>query len=133
MRIEESCLWALRNRITESEDNVPQLKRITLATTDTAAMAAFYNHIFGAELSPIAAYGTTLYKGSLGAVELLLCPNEIAAVIAEQNRHQLRFEVEDIDSLIQRVLEAGGTVDGEIAVDSHTGVRSVAVRDPDGN
>lgn len=106
------------------------LDHMTLATTHTAAMVAFYNSVFDANLVPVAAYGSTLYKGALAGIALLFCPNEIAGVQAEQNRHQLRFTVPDLEQVLASVRAAGGSVDADQSGDQ-TG-RAV-VRDPDGN
>lgn len=106
------------------------LDHITLASTHTAAMVAFYNSVFDASLVPIAAHGSTLYRGSLAGIALLLCPNEIAGVQAEQNRHQLRFRVSDLAQVLERVQAAGGTVDAD---QGDTQTARAAVRDPDGN
>jgi predicted enzyme related to lactoylglutathione lyase len=77
------------------------------------------------------AYGTSLHEGTLGGLQLLLCPNEIARVNAEQNRHQLKFHVENIADSLKRVVAAGGSVQGEVT--EFAGEKIVAVRDPDGN
>jgi len=73
--------------------------------------------------------GTTLYRGVLAGIPLLLCPNEIAGVEAEQSRHQLALRVADLSSLLQHVETMGGVIDTP-APDSLT--RAV-LRDPDGN
>jgi predicted enzyme related to lactoylglutathione lyase len=107
------------------------LTDLTLATTDTPGMVAFYNAVFDAGLEPVAAYGTTLYRGRLAGLGLLLCPNEIAGVDAQQNRHQLRFHVARLDEVIARAQATGGSLKGEIGEDR--GRRLAAVVDPDGN
>lgn len=106
------------------------LDHITLATTHTAAMVTFYNNVFAANLVPVPAYGSTLHRGSVAGIDLLLCPNEIAGVEAEQNRHQLRFRVPNLAQVLVRVQAAGGTIDADQSGDQ-TG--RAAVRDPDGN
>ncbi len=110
------------------------LNRVTLATTNMAAMVRFYNEVFGAELQPAPQYGATtpaFHQGTLAGVSLLLCPNQIARVKAAQNRHQLRFAVTDIEAAIQSVQAAGGKADGKIT--KQQGEKLIAVRDPDGN
>lgn len=106
------------------------LDHITLATTHTAAMVTFYNRVFEANLVPVSAYSSTLHRGSLAGIELLLCPNEIAGVQAEQNRHQLRFRVPNLAQVLARVQAAGGTIDVDQSGDQ---TARAAVRDPDGN
>ena len=62
---------------------------------------------------------------------LQLCPNDIANVVAEQNRHQLRFQVADLDAMLARVQAAGGALHGDMTQEG--GKRLAAVEDPDGN
>lgn len=107
------------------------LTDMTLVATDVPAMVAFYNAVFEAGLTPRAAFGATLYRGTLGGVGLQLCPNEVAGVVAEQNRHQLRFRVRNLDTMLARVRAAGGVLRGEISQEA--GQRLAAVVDPDGN
>jgi predicted enzyme related to lactoylglutathione lyase len=104
---------------------------LTLAATDMPGMVAFYNALFHADLQPMAAYGTTLYRGRLSGLGLLLCPNEIAGVQAEQSRHQLRFRVAQFQQVLAQAQAAGGTLRGEVL--GEVGKRLAAVVDPDGN
>lgn len=106
-----------------------QLTQITLATTHTAKMVKFYNTLFGAELQPTEAYGTTLYNGSLAGIPLVICPNEIAGVQAEQSRHQLSFRVADLAAILSRVEAAGGSIETPMP----DPLTQAILRDPDGN
>ena len=106
-----------------------QLMQMTLATTHTPEMVRFYDALFGTELQAKGAFGTTLYRGTLAGIPLLLCPNEIAGVEAEQSRHQLAFRVHDLSTLLQNVESAGGTAETP-ASDSAT---TAILKDPDGN
>ncbi|HEU4325984.1 MAG TPA: VOC family protein [Roseiflexaceae bacterium] len=103
------------------------LVRLTLATTETERMAAFYTGVFAADLQPVAAYGTTLYRGSLAGVPLVLCPNVIAGVVAEQSRHQITLLVPELTPLLDQVRAHGGRVLG------HPDSTTATVADPDGN
>jgi len=106
-----------------------QLTQLTLATTRTPEMARFYDTLFGTQLQATEAYGTTLYHGTLAGIPLILCPNEIAGVQAEQSRHQLTLRVADLSGLLQIVEIAGGgihTAPAELIV-------GAILRDPDGN
>ena len=103
-----------------------RLTRITIAVTDMSAMRRFYDTVFDAGLHPISAYGTTLYEGQLAGLELLMCPNEIAGVEAQQNRKQLRIAVPDLDAITQRATVAGGSIRNQTA-------DLLGVVDPDGN
>jgi predicted enzyme related to lactoylglutathione lyase len=99
---------------------------LTLTAVDVPAMVRFYDALFGAGLQPVAAFGTTLYRGMLHGVPLLICPNSIADVDAAQNRHQFTYETPDLDAVIEAALAAGGVIrerDGVVAT----------VLDPDGN
>ena len=107
-------------------DATPSLVGITLATTETEAMAAFYAGVFAAALEPVAAYGTTLYRGALAGLPLVLCPNTIAGVVAEQSRHQLTLRVARLAPLLDLVAAHGGRVLAR-------GGASATVSDPDGN
>lgn len=102
------------------------LTEIALVAHDVPAMVRFYDAFFGAELRPVAAYGTTLYHGSLHGALLILCPNAIAGVQAEQSRHQFSYQTPDLAAAVEAALQAGGTVrDREAA--------TATVVDPDGN
>ena len=61
------------------------LTQITLAATNLEAMAAFYNATFAADLRPIAAHDTTLYRGALHNVVFLLCPNSLAGLLLRRS------------------------------------------------
>jgi predicted enzyme related to lactoylglutathione lyase len=106
-----------------------QLTQMTLATTHMPEMVRFYNTLFGSELQPTEISGTTLYRGTLAGIPLLLCPNEIAGVEAEQSRHQLAIRVAELTTLLELVETAGGSLETPIT-DSMT---SAILRDPDGN
>lgn len=106
-----------------------QLTQMTLATIHMPEMVRFYNTLFGTELQPTEAYGTTLYRGTLAGIPLLLCPNEIAGVEAEQSRHQLAIRVADLSTLLELVETAGGSLETPLT----DAVTHVTLRDPDGN
>lgn len=89
-------------------------------------MVEFYNALFEARLTPLDAYGMTLYRGKLADLDLLLCPNEIAQVEVQQNRKQLRIAAENIEEIADRVLKAGGQIVNQTE-------QSLGVSDPDGN
>ena len=110
-------------------DSSLQLTQMTLATIRTTEMAKFYDTLFGTQLQVVEAYGTTLYRGTLAGVPLLLCPNEIAGVEAEQSRHQLAFKVGNLSALLQHVESAGGTAEIPASDSANTAI----LKDPDGN
>jgi predicted enzyme related to lactoylglutathione lyase len=106
-----------------------QLTQMTLATTRTTEMVKFYDTLFGTELQPNEAYGTVLYHGVLAGFPLVICPNEIAGVQAEQSRHQLAFRVADLAAILSQVEAAGGSIETPMA----DPLTQAILRDPDGN
>ena len=111
-------------------ESLVQLTQITLATTHTAEMVKFYDTIFGTELQPTEAYGTTLYNGTLAGIPLTICPNEIAGVQAEQSCHKLGFRAADLIAILSRVEVAGGSIEAPLTDDP---LAQAILRDPDGN
>jgi catechol 2,3-dioxygenase-like lactoylglutathione lyase family enzyme len=101
-----------------------RLTRITLAAEDLDAMVAFYDGVFGCHL---VASGP-LYVGELAGLPFAMCPNDLAGVVASQNRHQLRIAVDDVASTVARVTELGGEV-----MDAASTPALTAIADPDGN
>ena len=109
-----------------------RLVGITIAAVRIEQMVAFYNAVFGARLQPTVHIGDAqFYGGAINGIELTLCPNAIAGVVAEQNRQQFRFAVEDLDALMQRGLANHGR---EInPIDEYKGAKVASLADPDGN
>lgn len=103
-----------------------KIDRVTLAATHVQAIVAFYNTVFDARLEPVAAFGTTLYKGRFVGLDLVICPNEIAGVDARQNRHQFRLTVPELMPFIDRLRGAGGTIINQ-------DINTIGFSDPDGN
>lgn len=108
-----------------------ELTKITIAPVNTDKMVRFYNAVFNTELQPFEAMGTTLYNGQLAGVPLLFCPNDILDIKAEKNRQQLSFSVETFDSFVQKVLDNGGGVLGDIQAGPQG--KACGITDPDGN
>jgi len=106
-----------------------QLSQITLATVRTPEMVKFYDTLFGTHLQATVSYGKTLYHGTLAGIPLVICPNEIAGVEAEQSRHQLTLRVADLSGLLQLVEIAGGGIHTAAAET----ILSAILRDPDDN
>ena len=105
----------------------PQLTQMTLANTRTLEMVKFYDTLFDTQLQATEAYGTTLYNGTLAGIPLVICPNEIAGVIAEQSRHQLTLRVTGLAALLELVETNGGKIE------TPNVTTSAILRDPDGN
>ena len=107
------------------------LAQITLATTNTAAMVAFYNALFAADLQPIQTFGANLYRGVLHDVPFVICPNTLANVQAQQNRHQFSYTAADLQMVVEQAIKAGGRLHSELQSDEQG--LSATVLDPDGN
>lgn len=109
-----------------------RMDRITLAVEHIPEMVTFYNAVFNARLIPIGASADApFHRGKLAGTELLFCPNSIARVDARQNRHQLRFVVDDLERVLAQAAAAGGLTRYDIHANAQ--MQSAAVEDPDGN
>jgi predicted enzyme related to lactoylglutathione lyase len=109
-----------------------QLDRITIAITQMDGMVDFYNAVFDSDLQPLEPMnGFQFYGGKLAGTNLLFCPNEIAGVVAERNRHQLRFVVEDVDGIRHKATQFGGGVLDDLYITSSS--KGGSVSDPEGN
>jgi predicted enzyme related to lactoylglutathione lyase len=109
-----------------------RIDRITIAVTHMDAMVRFYNAVFDAGLKPGAQMGGfQFYGGTLAEIELLFCPNEIAGVVAEQNREQFRIVVDDLEKVRQQAIEAGGSALDDVRITTTSKI--AGLRDPDGN
>ncbi|MYD10112.1 MAG: VOC family protein [Chloroflexi bacterium] len=105
---------------------------VTIAADNMKEMVRFYNAVFDAGLKETARIGEQqFYGGALAGLELVLCSNAIAGVNAEQNRQQFRFEVSEIEMVMETGLANHGV---EInPVDDFIGVKVASMADPDGN
>ncbi len=108
-----------------------KLSKITVSITNIDLMVNFYKTVFDCDFKEINAFGTTLYSDSFCGINILLCPNTIAGVVAEQNRQQFDIEVTDINKTIQNVITAGGSLKREI--EQNTNQKIASIVDPDGN
>ena len=105
---------------------------LTIAAVNTQKMVRFYNAVFDAGLKETVHIGDQqFFGGKLAGLELVLCPNAIAGVVAEQNRQQFRFEVDDIEAVMAKGLANHGS---EInPIDEYKGAKVASMADPDGN
>lgn len=108
-----------------------QLAGFTIAAVDMEAMVHFYNGVFAADLQPVEAFGTVLYRGALADHMLTLCPNTLLEIKAEKNRIQLSLYVETLDETLDAVASHGGTL-LQPPTATQTG-RTCGITDPDGN
>lgn len=104
--------------------------QLTLAATNIEQMAAFYNAVLFTNFRKIKHGEHTLYEGFLVNIPLLLCPNAIAGVVAEQSRLQFHVCVPDLGRALEKVVEHGGTI---VTPPSAGGIKAAIVADPDGN
>lgn len=108
-----------------------EIGKITIAVTNTEQMVAFYKNVYKCELKEFDVNGTTLYSGQIAGVKILLCPNSLAGVKAEQNRHQFDYIVKDLDRLVSFALASGGALQGKVEVIRDQ--KTATIVDPDGN
>jgi len=107
------------------------IQGITIAITNMKQMLAFYSNVFDIQFEEREMYGSKLYSGIWGGLNLLFCPAEIAQNTATQNRHQFDITVSDVQKTIELVLKYKGNTMGEISEDKTT--LSIGVYDPDKN
>jgi predicted enzyme related to lactoylglutathione lyase len=107
------------------------LKGMTVAVVRLPAMVDFYQSVFQAEFQPVEAYGAMMFRGRIAGLDVLLYPQELAGIHAEQNRFLLKFQVRDIHHTLDLALTNGGSLLN--APTENDGAKTAAVRDPDGN
>jgi predicted enzyme related to lactoylglutathione lyase len=108
-----------------------KIAKITLAVTNTEKMVAFYGNVYKCEFREIRLNGTKLYSGELAGLKILLCPNTLAGVKAEQSRHQFEYIVNDLDQVVRAALAAGGSLQGKVDITPQHKIATIL--DPDGN
>lgn len=118
-------------QLQEMKENKPHIEGMTVAVTNMKPMLEFYTGVFEMKFEPIELYGSTLYSSRLDALKVLFCPAEVASNTAKQNRHQFDIIVQDLDNLMERALQFGGSLLGEVVEDDAS--KSVGIYDPDGN
>jgi predicted enzyme related to lactoylglutathione lyase len=107
------------------------LVHFTLASDHAEASMMFYRAVFEEEFVPVAIGDATLYRGSLAGMGMVICPSEMAAVVANRSRHQLQFQVDDVGQLVERCEATGGRVHTPLM--DHNGRDYAVVCDPDNN
>ena len=109
-----------------------KLDGLTIAVTDMKRMVAFYNAVFACNLEPTVNIGDQqFYGGQILDMSLTFCPNGIAGVVAQQNRQQFRFRVDDIADVMAKGLANHGAEINEI--NEYKGAKVGSLADPDGN
>jgi predicted enzyme related to lactoylglutathione lyase len=112
---------------------MPSTLQPMIITADLARTLAFYAGLLGAtETQRVPPEGRVFYVGlRIGDSDLGLVSDDSVAD-ASTGRILLSFEVADVDALLPRVQELGGTVTGG-PTDMPWGQRVVHLTDPDGN
>lgn len=105
--------------------------KITLAVTHMAEMVKYYEKVFQCHFQPFEMQGITFFTGQVGGFSFLFCPNTLAGVKAEQNRHQFDYIVNDLEQLVTKALSVGGSLQSPIEVSPKQ--KSATLIDPDGN
>ncbi len=108
-----------------------KISQVTIAVNNIEKMAEFYGNVFSTELESFEAMNSKFYTGIIAGIFTMFCPNSIAGVSAEQNRHQFDYLVEDLDEVIKIALSSHGTLKEEISVNEKEKVGTII--DPDGN
>jgi predicted enzyme related to lactoylglutathione lyase len=112
---------------------VPATIRPIIVTADLDRLLAFYTELLGAtEVMRFPDDGPVFYVGlALGDSELGLS-SDASVVAGDPGRMLLSIDVPDVDALLPRVTELGGT-GGDGANDMPWGQRVAHIKDPDGN
>jgi predicted enzyme related to lactoylglutathione lyase len=108
-----------------------KLVQIDMAVVHMDKMVNFYTTVVGAKLEGHDMQGMKLYSGTMLGMPLVMAPNEIAGVVAEQSRHQFEIMVSDIEAVAANATAAGGNLRDGIQTDGK--VKTLVVEDPDGN
>ncbi|GAB4238141.1 MAG: hypothetical protein Tsb0034_13590 [Ekhidna sp.] len=108
-----------------------RISGMTLAVTDMQKMVDFYENVFSLTFKAVQMYGATLFEAQAGNVKVLFCPAEIAQNTATQNRHQLAFQVRNLENLLPTIKKYHGELMGDPT--EQDGVLQVGIKDPDNN
>ncbi|HVZ38727.1 MAG TPA: VOC family protein [Candidatus Kapabacteria bacterium] len=113
-------------------DNAFQLMQIDIAATNTEAMVRFYEAVYGTTFNSFdIGPDMKIYSGTVAGMKIVMAPNEIAGVVAEQSRYQFELAVDGFDGVLDRVKSAGGSIR---EIEGGNGAPRVAtVLDPDNN
>lgn len=107
-----------------------KLLKVTVACTNISAMTEFYSKVFNAKFEEHD-FGFKMYSTKIGDISFLFCPNNIAEVKAEQNRHQFDYITDNINEIIENALSSGGSLHSELLKTETES--TVTLFDPDGN
>ncbi|MGH3716157.1 MAG: VOC family protein [Micromonosporaceae bacterium] len=120
------------------------LSHVDIRVTDQDEALAFYRDVIGLEVRTDVTLGDyrwlTVGLPSQPVIEIILSSNdmgrplseEFKALLAKGNMYALIFRTDDVDSVFERISNAGADVLQE-PIDQPYGVRDCAFRDPSGN
>ena len=108
-----------------------RLVHFTLATEDVHAARDFYGTVFDESFEAMEIGSETLYRGSLAGLGMVICPTQMADVVANRSRHQLQLEVDDVAVVVERAASAGGRIHTPLS--NENGRSYAVVCDPDNN
>jgi predicted enzyme related to lactoylglutathione lyase len=112
---------------------MPSTIRPILVTPDLDRLLAFYTVLLGAvEVMRFPEEGPAFYVGLALADSELGLSSDASVVTGEPGRMLLSIEVPDVERLLPRVEELGGTATSG-ANDMPWGQRVAHIKDPDGN
>lgn len=107
------------------------IDRITLAVSDMDRMKQFYEAILPVKFYDQKLSNYALYIATVGGLEIILCPKELAGVRATINTIQLRFAISNVSRAFENGLAMGGTA---ITQPQKRGrAQHASLKDPDGN
>jgi predicted enzyme related to lactoylglutathione lyase len=106
-----------------------KISKITIAITNINEMVGFYKIVFKCDFKELSLGGSKLFSGELFGLKILLCPNDLAGVIAQQNRQQFDIKVNDAKKILEDVIKANG----KIKEPYNSETKTASVIDPDGN
>jgi predicted enzyme related to lactoylglutathione lyase len=107
-----------------------KLLKITVACSNISAMTEFYSSVFNVKFQGHD-FGFKVYSAKICDIYFLFCPNDVAGVKAEQNRHQFDYITDEIEKVIERALSTGGAIHSELLKEGNES--TVTLLDPDGN
>lgn len=107
------------------------LSSVALRVHNADALESFYVEAFGAEFRTVTTGAVSSRFGELSGVTLKFVPIRGDADFDGFPVHQLGFEVDDLDAVVQAALRHGGRIEDPARVID--GRRVAAIRDPDGN
>ncbi|WP_462247920.1 VOC family protein [Ekhidna sp.] len=111
--------------------NSVKITGMTLAVFKMQEMVKFYSQVFQIQFEELSMFDSKLYKTSLGDLDILFCPAELAQNTSTQNRHQLNFTINNLEDISKEIATLDGEIMGDVQNDGSS-IR-VGIKDPDKN